>query len=1077
MKAHGFLLLLVGACAVDLDSTATRTDELSTDVKLVEVERRRLDDGREQAKYAVHFQGIPIAQLGRRAALDEKGEPRFRRKLVLTEVARKVDVAKDVGEELAVKVASKHALAEWKGEPFAITHKQRVLYPRLSSKPGFIIVEQLQLAYVVDISDDVPTPLRRMRYVLAAADGAIVAVIDPREEIVGNGNGYHLGATPIQIEPTPGELYTLVDSRRARAEDLPGITTWNFVEGDCTGDCGVSRFVDSDTTFGSGVFALDASASDEDLQTAGVDAHRGVELYWDFVEALYGRVGPLDVDASVDAVVNVPIPAGVGQTTAWFDPLGFTSTVSRGRMFFSLPFMKGHVPLTMVDAVGHELTHAMTMRELTIWNDDPLFGGSDKIVNEGLADVFGMMLKLWHQGGGGSSIPNTGGVWMIGNAPGFHARYFHKPSLDARLVNNVVVQSSDAYPPVDPDDDPHRIAGIVRRAFYFLARGLPGRAKAPLDQWEEYGSPFLERGLVGVGNDTAALIFYRAIVNELDLRPDLDELRGGVTFEAARIYGHCSDEHKAATDAFAAVNLGAPADREPPVAAITVVQGSGELIVTTTASDASGSPLRIADVSVDGFWLASHASFETTKVTRVPTDFLAQLPWPTHVFRFTVEDDCRNRTEHTFDFTGDVMGPAISITDEIGPGVNRKLVRVTARDPSGLLDARIDLGGISQTLPISGTVATVETTIDFASLPHGSTPLVVRVRDGFGNATQVTRATFLDRLPPATCQLELLRTEGYNIVVRALTSDADSGPRDVELGLEQTVHHTLDATSGTTSTRTLIAPNTGSHVAFARCYDRHGNSVRTERTVDVSRMPTATIAVSSLSRTSATFSFQAGDDLGLAGWQLHYACPDTNALTLLTSQAFPAQPPTTSTTGSRTLALSNFAGGTRCRARVTATDHHANTYWTDVPFTIAAPPPPPLVTMTESEPNNTIQQADPVASNVDRINAVSEKEWWQVDYFRIDLAPGRSATVGYPLVGCVLRTVVDAFGTNLQQSGELMDTTIPQDWASAGITFAKTITNVTNATKPYYLYVYRIASQPPFCNSNSVPYHYLVRRN
>jgi hypothetical protein len=109
-------------------------------------------------------------------------------------------------------------------------------------------------------------------------------------------------------------------------------------------------------------------------------------------------------------------------------------------------------------------------------------------------------------------------------------------------------------------DDVHFTMGPGVRAFYFLSQGASNSSSAV-----NY-SPCLPGGMAGLGNDKAARIWYRALTTKLtDPNTDYAGFRPLMVAAATELYESGSPEVAAVQNAFAAINVGAPAGGKDPV--------------------------------------------------------------------------------------------------------------------------------------------------------------------------------------------------------------------------------------------------------------------------------------------------------------------------------------------------------------------------------------------------------------------------------------------------------------------------------------------------------------------------------
>jgi len=94
--------------------------------------------------------------------------------------------------------------------------------------------------------------------------------------------------------------------------------------------------------------------------------------------------------------------------------------------------------------------------------------------------------------------------------------------------------------------------GPMNRAWYFMAEG------ASTDPASDAYSPFLPQGMQGIGLQKVGLVLYKALTERYLDSTGYDEAREACIAAAADLFGADAPEVVAVTNAFAAVNVGAP---------------------------------------------------------------------------------------------------------------------------------------------------------------------------------------------------------------------------------------------------------------------------------------------------------------------------------------------------------------------------------------------------------------------------------------------------------------------------------------------------------------------------------------
>ena len=374
----------------------------------------------------------------------------------------------------------------------------------------------------------------------------------------GSGKSQYSGTVELGTDSN-GTAFELRDVARSM-----NITTYNLNHG--TSGTG-TVFSDADNTWGDGKnYVSGGSTTNDNGQTAGVDAHYGTERTFDYYQAVHGRNG---IDGAGKAAYNRVHYSSNYDNAFWSDGC-FCMTYGDGRSL---------TVLTSIDVAGHEMTHGVISRTANL-----TYSGESGGLNEAMADIHGTMVEFYSRGGSGATIGNTGGNWQIGEQlMATPLRYMIKPSKDG--------QSRDAWSSSLGSIDVHFSSGPLNRAFYFLSQGA---SKTSTD--EAYSS-YLPGGMTGIGNDKAARIAYRALSTKMTASTNYAGARTAFLAAATDLYSATSAEYAAVQNAFAAINVGTPAgggggDTKPPSTALSAPTAgatlTGAVTVSATASDDVG---------------------------------------------------------------------------------------------------------------------------------------------------------------------------------------------------------------------------------------------------------------------------------------------------------------------------------------------------------------------------------------------------------------------------------------------------------------------------------------------------------
>jgi Zn-dependent metalloprotease len=427
-----------------------------------------------------------------------------------------------------------------------------------------------------------------MSYVVDASSGAILRKWDERwfdQPAQGTGHSFYRGQVELSTTQASDGTYSL------RAQDrgsLPqpvlaqrgitqiGLTTYystvdmksssktvRSYGGHAADDWGTGKLPPvaySGTTLfdydASRSFAWLSGAASPDGETYAVDAHFGLSRAWDFYHDVFQRNGIDGKGTSTMAIVHYLNGTSTGDGTPMIDNALWSPAL------FGMEFGEGTYPqnpngwfsTTELDITGHELTHGVAGAAVGGFINSGMSGG----LSEGNSDIFGKMVQAWVEGGAtGGTIPDfpAGDLtrWELGhNSTPFGAiRYMYQPSLDG--------YSPDGWFEGIENYEIHAEAGPVDRFFFFLSQGASGNPHFPTY------SVYLPGGMIGIGNDRAARIWYKTLTEYLTPDADYDVARQGSARAAGDLFGEGSTEQNAVLKAWAAVNVGAAPGAPEPV--------------------------------------------------------------------------------------------------------------------------------------------------------------------------------------------------------------------------------------------------------------------------------------------------------------------------------------------------------------------------------------------------------------------------------------------------------------------------------------------------------------------------------
>jgi hypothetical protein len=383
--------------------------------------------------------------------------------------------------------------------------------------------------------------------------------------------------------------------------------------------------------------------------------------------------------------------------------------------------------------------------------------------------------------------------------------------------------------------------------FYFLSVGvLPaGQAPVPGLLQPQRASAFLPQGLTGLGITTANWLWYNTLSGVYFSRITNYATTREMMLEATMtLYGRVphTPEYKAVEDAWAAVNVGAPADRTLPAVAITAEQRSStEAIVTVDVSDENG--------LVEGMVVISSGLINGPAMAQPCTSHCVFTLDPalygtsaSHYVNVTAKDTRGNEATRKVYFELDAARPNVTITSNKGttwsPTAPQQDWKYSATDYWGIRSAKVFVDGVavvdeSWSNPPVSSFTLDNVVVDVSSRPEGLYPVRFETADRWGNTRVNTYTLVVDQTAPEVCTQTVTVDPANNgkVYLTLTGSDAVSGLSNLA------IHHTTggllrgDTTDvGPGVQRTLshtatLAP--GTYLFFGVCMDQNSNVVRT----------------------------------------------------------------------------------------------------------------------------------------------------------------------------------------------------------------------------------------------------------
>ncbi|MCZ4101168.1 M4 family metallopeptidase [Streptomyces sp. SID13666] len=338
---------------------------------------------------------------------------------------------------------------------------------------------------------------------LASVMGAGTGTAAADSPALGTGYGVHDGQVPLTTTKTISS-YLLQDPTRGNTVTVDGRTN--------------TILTDADNIWGNGL--------PTNLQSAGVDAQFAAVSVWDYFKYSFNRLGVRNDGKGVRSVVHY----GSHYTNVfWSDACGCVN--------YGDGSDNAH-PLTTIDIGAHEITHGITSATAGL-----TYSGEAGALNESTSDIFATMVEF------SANIPADVPDYLIGekanlNGNGTPLRYMDRPSRDG--------VSPDYWSTSVPNLDPHVASGIGNHFFFLLAEGSGPRVINGIS----YNSPTVNGSvLTGIGQNTAAAIWYRALTVYMTSTTNYHAARTATLAAARDLYGAASSQYAAVGAAWTAVNV------------------------------------------------------------------------------------------------------------------------------------------------------------------------------------------------------------------------------------------------------------------------------------------------------------------------------------------------------------------------------------------------------------------------------------------------------------------------------------------------------------------------------------------
>ncbi|MBE2247269.1 MAG: M4 family metallopeptidase [Candidatus Competibacteraceae bacterium] len=374
---------------------------------------------------------------------------------------------------------------------------------------------RFRLAWKMDIYAH--QPMQRQWLYIDAENGEVLVSLNRihTADVPGTAQTVYSGARNIVADFT-GSIYRLRETGRGN-----GIETYNMNQGTNYGSA--VDFTDSDNNWNNVNAQLD--------QYAG-DAHWGAEMSYDYFFLTFSRNSIDNNGFKLRSYVHYD----VNYNNAYWDGQRMTYGDGNGTTFY---------PLTSIDITGHEITHG-----LTEYTAGLIYQNESGALNESFSDIFGVCVDYFARGGNLNQNP----IWRIGEEAtpsGNGIRSMNNPNL---FSDPDTYTGTHWYTGTADNGGVHTNSGVQNYWFYLLVMGGSGT--------NDLSNSF---NVTGQGFGIASAVAYRNLSVYLTPNSNYADARYYAIQSAIDLYGPCTPQVEAVTNAWYAVGVGMP--YSPTVAA------------------------------------------------------------------------------------------------------------------------------------------------------------------------------------------------------------------------------------------------------------------------------------------------------------------------------------------------------------------------------------------------------------------------------------------------------------------------------------------------------------------------------
>ncbi|MCY1031124.1 M4 family metallopeptidase [Corallococcus sp. BB11-1] len=339
----------------------------------------------------------------------------------------------------------------------------------------------------------------------AATPGATPATGGAAADRVADDQTMYSGKVDLQTTQGKDGTYALEDKTRGK-----GIVTYDAKNRPEAS--GTTAITDKNDVWG--------EKTDPARAHAGVDAHYGAAMTYDFMKDVLGRDS---IDGKGEKLISY-VHTDNNLVNAFWDG---------EKMQYGDGDGKDAGPLTTLDIAGHEIAHGLTQRTA-----DLEYSGESGGLNESFSDIIGTGVE-WYASQKNGAVKFDWAVgedaWTPKNGDSTDAlRYMNDPTADGYSIDNY-----KNYPKMT---EVHGSSGIANNAFYLLTEGGKNRTSG-LEVKD------------GIGMDKSLKIFGRALTTYMTPQTTFSEARAATVKSATDLYGKDSVEVKKVQDAWTAVGV------------------------------------------------------------------------------------------------------------------------------------------------------------------------------------------------------------------------------------------------------------------------------------------------------------------------------------------------------------------------------------------------------------------------------------------------------------------------------------------------------------------------------------------